>query len=98
MDLSPGHQVLVTIIKKTFFQKGAGRKEEALLRGLGQIVASGTLQKILAILIRENCLERFRGEEGSVYAPIRSQAGRMKQMLYNLRTSDDPIWNEVERL
>ncbi len=46
MDLSPPHQVLVTIIKKTFFQKGSGRKEEALLRGLGQIVAPSVLQKI----------------------------------------------------
>jgi hypothetical protein len=98
MDLSPAHRVLVTIVKKTFFQKGSGRKEEALLRGLGQIVAPSVLQKILALLIRQNCLERFRGEDGWVYAPNRVQAGRMKQMLYHLRSSDDEIWRESGNL
>jgi hypothetical protein len=95
INLLPAHQVLVTIVKKTFFQKGAGRKEEALLRGLGQIVSPSVLQKILGILLREGCLDKFRGNDGTVYAPIRAQAGRMKQMLYNLRSSDDPIWAEV---
>ena len=95
MELSPEHQVLVTIVKKTFFQKGSGRKEEALLRGLGQIVAPPTLQKILALLIRERCLGTFRGDDGTVYAPNRVFAGRMKQMLYTLRSSDDSIWREV---
>ena len=98
MELSPEHQVLVTIVKKTFFQKGSGRKEEALLRGLGQIVAPPTLQKILALLIRERCLERFRGDDGTVYAPNRAFAGRMKHMLYALRSSDDSIWRDVGEL
>jgi len=95
IDLSPAHQVLVTIVKKTFFQKGSGRKEEALLRGLNQVVAPSILQRVLAILMREDCLERFRGDDGWVYSPKRAQAGRMKQMLYNLRSSDDVIWAEV---
>lgn len=95
MALSPPHQVLVTIVKKTFFQKGAGRKEEALLRGLGQIVAPRVLQRVLAILVREGCLEKFRGNDGDVYAPTRNQAGRMRQMLYDLRSSEDRIWSEV---
>jgi hypothetical protein len=98
MDLSPAHRVLVTIVKETFFQKGSGRKEEALLRGLGQIVAPSVLQRIIALLIRQDCLQQFRGDDGWVYAPNRAQAGRMKQMLYHLRSSDDQIWSEVSDL
>jgi hypothetical protein len=40
LGLDPPHEILVTIVRKTFFQKGSGRKEEALLRGLGKVAAS----------------------------------------------------------
>jgi hypothetical protein len=75
--LSPAHQVLVTVIKKTFFQKGAGRMEEALLRGLGQIVPPNVSQKIVNILVREDCLEKFKGKEGWVFSPRRSHASSL---------------------
>jgi hypothetical protein len=79
----------------TFFQKGAGRKEEALVRGLGKLAEP---DKILRLLVRENIITRFRGEEGWVFAPQRAQAGRMRKMLEELNTSTDPIWTEVAAL
>jgi hypothetical protein len=97
IGLDPAHEILATVIRKTFFQKGSGRKEEALVRGLGQ-VARRTVPQILNLLIREQILTRFRGKEGEVYAPNRKLAGRMKQMLYELKTSNDPIWIEVSNL
>ena len=96
IGLKPAHEILVTIVRKTFFQKGSGRKEEALVRGLGQLDAPGTPEKILGILIKRDIVSRFKGDEGWVYKPNRSHAGRMKQMLYELKVSKDEIWTEVD--
>ena len=89
---------MTTIIKKTFFQKGAGRKEEALLRGFGQSASKKLSDKILKILMREDILTTSPGKEGTIYVPNRSQAGRMGKMLQELRSSEDAIWKEVEGL
>ena len=93
--LSPSHEVLVTIIKKTFFQPGSGRKEEALLRGFAAGAFGKVAPKVLNILVTAGVLTFFRGDEGRVYAPNRSAAGRMKTMLDELRSSADQIWIEV---
>ncbi|GGE23379.1 hypothetical protein GCM10011390_48510 [Aureimonas endophytica] len=98
IGLSPEQEVLVAIIRKVFFQKGAGRKEEALTRGLGKFAPSSKVEKIINLLMREGVLERFRGNEGWVYTPKRPLAARMKTMLYELRTSRDPIWQAVSTL
>jgi hypothetical protein len=96
--LSPAHEALVGIIKKTFFQPGSGRKEEALTRGFGDGPGKNIAPKILKILTREGVLSTFKGNEGLVYAPTRAQAGRMGQMLEQLRSSNDPLWLEVGQL
>jgi hypothetical protein len=95
IGLKPGQEVLVTIIRKTFFQRGSGRKEEALLRGLGQISTRAHIEGVLRILLREEMLTKFRGDDGTVFAPERQHAGRMKRMLEELNASRDPIWIEV---
>lgn len=95
MGLSIPHEILTTILKKTFFQPGAGRKEEALLRGLGRISRGNLPGKILNILIHNGILTRFKGSEGWVYAPNRQYAGRMKEIVERLNKCDDPIWIEV---
>jgi hypothetical protein len=47
------------------------------------------------MLLTNNVLSRFKGDEGWVYTPNRALAGRMKRMLYELRVSQDPIWVEI---
>ena len=98
IGLDPQHEILAAIIRKTFFQKGAGRKEEALTRGLGRVGTQAMISRILNLLLKNGVLSRFRGDEGWVYTPNRSLAGRMKQMLYELTVSKDPIWIEVVSL
>lgn len=95
IGLQPQHEILATIVRKTFFQKGSGRKEEALLRGLGDIADKGTAPKILNYLLTQDILTRFKGDEGWVYSPNRKHAGRMRTMLYELQTSQDEIWKAV---
>jgi len=98
VGLSPAHEILVTIIRKTFFQPGSGRKEEALLRGFAAGTFNKVAPKVLNLLTTEGILTHFRGEEGRVYAPNRAHAGRMKQMLAELRSSTDEVWAAAGRL
>jgi hypothetical protein len=90
--------VFVAIIKKTFFQKGAGRKEEALIRGFGVGAAQGVAPKMLNLLLRENVLRRFKGDDGWVYAPNRAKAGRMNIILEELRSTSDELWKMIESI
>jgi hypothetical protein len=95
MGLSAPHEILLTILKKTFFQPGAGRKEEALTRGLARISRGNLPEKVLNLLVKEEILTRFKGSEGWVYAPNRRFAGRMKDVVDNMAKSDDPVWHKV---
>jgi hypothetical protein len=56
IGLKPSQEILITIIRKTFFQKGSGRKEEALLRGLGTVSTRAMANKIINIMIRHQLL------------------------------------------
>ncbi len=94
--LSPEQKVFVTIIKKTFFQPGSGRKEEALLRGLGSPQLKRSRQKILKMLIREGILKTTKGKEGTLYIPQRSYAHRMSEILKELTLSKDTLWKYLK--
>ncbi len=96
--LSPAHHILVTIVRKTFFQKGAARKETALLRGLGQVDVAGVTPKVLRLLETGGLIERVAGKEGPCYRPIRPHTRRMATMLAELKLSGDPVWQKVGAL
>lgn len=99
IGLNPAQEIFVTIIKKTFFQKGTGRKEEALVRGLSRHPGRKVHDRVLNILLREGVLTRFKGDEGWVYSPNRSDAaGRMSKILDELTSSNDPLWIEISSL
>lgn len=95
-DLSPQHRILVTILKKTFFQPGGGRQEAALLRGLGQVDRHGYTNRILQILITEGLLKRTKGKHGNLYVPERKHSDRVGKMLAELNLSEDPLWKSTE--
>jgi len=97
-NLLPTQKVLVTVLRKTFFQKGSGRKEEALLRGLGKLVKSGDLDRIVGKLISEGLLTKQRGDSGDLYVPVRSETRRAGDMLAELSLSQDSIWTFVSSL
>ena len=93
--LSDSERIFVTIIKKTFFQPGAGRKEQALLRGLGESADKRLANRILNMLVSDEILYRSNGDEGWVYIPNRQYTRRMKRILAELTFSDDPIWAKL---
>lgn len=97
-DMSNEQRVLVTIIKKTFFQPGSGRQEAALLRGVGNLVDPSVRNRILNILLSSGALEKVRGDSGMVYRPNRAMTARMGHILSELKQSKDNIWQDVTSL
>lgn len=98
IGLSPAQEIFTVIVRKTFFQKGSGRKEEALLRGLGTVGTKALATKVVNLLLREGLLASFKGDEGPVYTPQRSHTQRMQAILDQLSSSKDPIWTELDNL
>lgn len=96
--LCESQKLFVEILRKIFFQPGAGRKEAALLRGMGVSANRQLGQKILSKLLDENLITRYKGDEGYVYKPVRSETGRIDKMLTDLTLSKDPLWQKITSL
>ena len=94
-QLKPAEMILVTILRKVFFQPGSGRKEEALLRGLGQYGDSKLQGKIIGILKTRSFISEVPGDSGKLYIPERSKTSRAGRMISQLQQSDDEVWLEV---
>jgi hypothetical protein len=94
-NLSNEQLIFITLVKKLFFQPGAGRKEEALLRGLGDSGSKKAANRILKRLKSENIIGGFPGDEGWVYTPNRECAHRMQSIVSELTLSDDELWKEL---
>lgn len=90
--LSESQKLYVEMIRKIFFQPGAGRKEAALLRGMGVSANKQLGERILNKLLDEELVIRIKGNEGYIYKPIRSKTGRVDKMLTDLTLSKDPLW------
>ena len=98
VGLSPAHEILIAILKKTFKQKGAGRKEEALLRGFGGGASNKIAGAVLRTLLKENVLSRHQGDEGWIYSRVGSETSRVSVILEQLRSSSDPLWKDIDLL
>lgn len=96
--LSESQKLFVEILRKIFFQPGAGRKEAALLRGMGVSANKPLGQKILSKLLEEKLITRHRGDEGYIYKPVRKETGRIDKMLTDLTLSTDPLWEKITSL
>ncbi|QCB41019.1 hypothetical protein E5673_01235 [Sphingomonas sp. PAMC26645] len=96
--LGSSHEVLVVVLKKTFFQPGTGRKEEALLRGFEAGRHNKVARRVISALVAEDFLGTFKGKEGIVYTPNRAMTSRAKRMLDELKASQDPMWISVGTL
>ena len=87
------------MIHKIFFQHGAGREEGALLKGgYGQKYHPKLADSILKILIKQGVVERFKGDDGWVYKPVRRFTERMNRIRSELTLSEDNLWKEVSLL
>ena len=86
------------MLRKIFYQPGAGRKEAALLRGMGTSANKQLGEKLLRCLLDEKLVTRHKGDEGFIYKPIRSEMGRIDKILTDLTLSTDPLWIKISTL
>lgn len=94
-DASVSQVIFLSIVKKTFFQPGSGRKEEALYRGFGDKENRRLFDKIINKLVYEDVLSKTKGDAGNLYIPNRKYTVRMKRIMESLSYSDDPLWKEI---
>ena len=96
--LSESQKLFVEMMRKIYFQPGAGRKEAALLRGMGASANKQLGKKILNKLLDEDLVTRHKGDEGYIYSPVRRETERVKKMLTDLTLSEDPVWKNISAL
>jgi hypothetical protein len=89
-------RVLLTIIRKLFIQKGRGRLESALFRGLDE-AARQYVSPVLKILESEGAVFSVKSPQGLVWHGARNQRRRLLQFLYS-PTTNDPILEKVRQL
>lgn len=92
LQLTNGQKTLLAITKKLFFQPGAGRQEEALLRGAEAYWDATTADRIIRYMMSEGLVERARGDHGTLYRPKRRYTMRMAKILEMQSNCNDPIW------
>ncbi|QQN78561.1 NACHT domain-containing protein [Streptomyces sp. XC 2026] len=90
LKTTPMNKVLLTILKKIYAQRGTGRKESALFRGLDpkhrELVPDAVQKLTGAGLIT---LARSGGTR--IYLPVRGTAGRVRRILQAPQSSTDSI-------
>lgn len=96
--LTQSQKILIGMIRKIFFQPGAGRKEGTLLRETAGSSTKKISVAILSCLIDENLVTKVSGDEGIIYKPVRKETGRMNKILTDLTLSADPLWIKVSKM
>lgn len=97
-NLSESQKLFVQMLRKIFWQPGAGRKESALIRGMGSGVNKALGEKMLSLLVDERLVYTVKGDEGPIYKPNRGEMGRIDQMITDLTLSEDPLWIKISSL
>jgi hypothetical protein len=83
-------KVLLTILKKLFMQKGSGRQEAALSRGMDHR-ARRLVKDVLGLIQSEKFAVRTRLRDQTIWLPSRDQSRRAKQILAAPSSSNDPV-------
>lgn len=97
--LPSSQKLFLSIIHKIFFQHGAGREENSLLKGgYGQKFSPKLVDEIIKILLREGVINRRKGDDGWVYQPVRRYTDRMNKIRSELTLSEDVLWIEISAL
>lgn len=96
--LSEPQKIFIEMMRKIFFQPGAGRKEAALLRGMGMSANHQLGEKILNKLLDAGIVTRHKGDEGYIYKPVRSNTARIEKIMTDLTLSKDSLWMEISKI
>ena len=96
-NLSSSIKVLLTIIRKLFLQKGSGRIEAALYRGLEERYTNH-VEPLLQHLDSSGIIFSHPSPRGIIWHGNRAERTRMLRILEKPTTSDDVLLVSVARL
>jgi hypothetical protein len=82
--------VALSILKKVYLQKGAGRQGSSLYRGL-DTKAKAHVPGVLEVLQDEGLILRTKHGPNDIWLPVRAQAGRIRALLAAPNKSSDPL-------
>ena len=89
-SLRPGTRVVMTLLRKLYLQRGSGRRDSALTRGMKQADAN-LVQPALRLIEREQLVFRSRVGKSLIWLPDRSAGPRVRAFLLSPRAGDDPL-------
>ncbi|MGX5659856.1 hypothetical protein ACWKWV_09055 [Castellaniella ginsengisoli] len=98
LNLTDRQKTLLAIIKKLFFQKGKGRKEEALLRGAEKYWDQNAAERVIQYLLSNKIITPARGRQGNLYIPERKHVRRMSQIMKMQNNSKDELWVLMQQI
>ncbi|HUT32480.1 MAG TPA: NACHT domain-containing protein [Planctomycetota bacterium] len=97
LGLPLGLRVLLTVLKKLYVQRGKGRKENALFRGLDQR-SRQLVPDALRLLQSHGLATQYRRGGLHIWLPDRSQMARTGRLLVSPSTCGDPVIKEASAL
>lgn len=90
LDLPLGVRVLLTILKKLYEQRGSGRRENALFRGLDHR-ARRIVPDVLRLLQREGLADCCKRGTDTIWLPDRAGRKRVGRIVASPSASEDPL-------
>jgi hypothetical protein len=97
LQIPPGAQVLVTVLKKLFVQSLSGRKENALYRGLDSD-HQAKVRPVLSLLKTHSIITRSDRAGDPVWIPVRRLRSRVLSIIASPSASLDPVMLEARKL
>ncbi len=92
LNILNGQKTLLAIIKKLFFQPGAGRQAEALLRGAENYWDADKAKEIIRYMLTNDIIVKSPGAHGDLYIPKRKNAFRMGKIMDLQTNCEDELW------
>lgn len=97
LPISNQHKTLLMIVQKLFFQRGRGRKEDALLRGSSNFWDERAAVATLQFMKKHDIIIEAPGRSGLLYIPRLTQKARMRKLRDGMSTCGDELWDVVSR-
>jgi hypothetical protein len=98
LNLPNSQKTLLALIKKLFFQPGAGRQEQALLRGAENYWDAVAAQEVLSYMQHHDLILKIPGDHGDVFIPRRRHTRRMARIWELQSNCDDELWLNMRRV
>lgn len=97
LPLALGCKVMLTVLRKLYLQRGSGRRQSALFRGLDH-KERNVVPAVLDLLKKEELVFESKLGNQSIYLPMRSQSLRVRRLLASPSASNDRLIESCENL